>query len=162
MNYTNIAQECGISAKTVKEYFSILEDTMLGFYLPAYTKITKRRVLQSPKFYYSDVAIPNHLLRRTTILPGTDVYGHTLEHFVIQELRAFLSYNYGEDKRFSYWHTLDNITSHDTKGLKAFGKEFPNAKRYLLSMEERPRMMNGIEIWPVCQFLSRLWAGKIV
>ena len=184
MNYTNIAQECGISAKTVKEYFSILEDTMLGFYLPAYTKIAKRRVLQSPKFYYFDVAIPNHLLRRTPILPGTDVYGHSLEHFVIQELRAFLSYNYGEDKRLSYWHTLDNkyevdavvgdaeigievkssdnITSHDTKGLKAFGKEFPNAKRYLLSMEERPRMMNGIEIWPVCQFLSRLWAGKIV
>lgn len=184
VNYTNIAQECGISAKTVKEYFSILEETMLGFYLPAYTKIAKRRVLQSPKFYYFDVAIPNHLLRRNPIQPGTDVYGHTLEHFVVQELRAFLSYNFGEDKRLSYWHTLDNkyevdavvgdaeigievkssdnITSHDTKGLKAFGEEFPKAKRYLLSMEERPRVLNDIEVWPVSQFLSRLWAGKVI
>lgn len=184
VNYSNIAQDCGISSKTVKEYFTILEETMLGFYLPAYTKITKRRVLQSPKFYYFDVAIPNHLLRRTPIQPGTDVYGHTLEHLVIQELRAFLSYNYGDDKRLSYWHTLDNkyevdavigdaevgievkssnkITSHDTKGLKVFGEEFPQSKRILLSMEERPRMLNGIEIWPVSQFLSRLWAGKVV
>lgn len=184
VNYSNIAQDCGISSKTVKEYFTILEETMLGFYLPAYTKITKRRVLQSPKFYYFDVAIPNHLLRRTPIQPGTDVYGHTLEHLVIQELRAFLSYNYGDDKRLSYWHTLDNkyevdavigdaevgievkssnkITSHDTKGLKVFGEEFPQSKRILLSMEERPRMLNGIEIWPVSQFLSRLWAGIVV
>lgn len=181
VNYTNIAQDCGISAKTVKEYFSILEETMLGFYLPAYTRVVKRRVLQAPKFYYFDVAIPNHLLHRTPIQPGTDVYGHTLEHFVIQELRAYLSYH-DEKRQLCYWHTLDNkyevdavigdaevgievkssnnITSSDTKGLKAFGEEHPEAKLFLLSMEESPRKLNNIEIWPVTQFLSRLWAGK--
>ena len=189
VNYTNIAQDCGVSAKTVKEYFTILEETMLGFYLPAYTKVVKRKLIQSPKFYYFDVAIPNHLLRRTPLQPGTDLYGHALEHLVVQELRAFVSYTFGEDKTMSYWRTLDNkyevdvlisdarshqvdvaievkasdhVVSSDTKGLKAFGEEHPNAKLILLSMEERPRMLNGIEIWPVAEFLPRLWGRKVI
>ena len=189
VNYTNIAQDCAVSAKTVKEYFTILEETMLGFYLPAYTRTVKRRLTLSPKFYYFDVAIPNHLLHRVPLKKGTDIYGHATEHLVVQELRAFLSYTYGEEMAMSYWRTLDgkyevdilisdrtsnevrmaievkssdNVTSSDTKGLKAFGEEHPDAKLILLSMEERPRMMNGIEVWPVEQFLQRLWDGKMI
>ncbi len=189
VNYTNIAQDCGVSAKTVKEYFAILEETLLGFYLPAYTRVVKRRLMQSPKFYYFDVAIPNHLLRRVPLQAGTDIYGHALEHFVIQELRAFLSYTFGEDKSLCYWRTLDNkyevdilvvnqitgdveiaievkasdhVTSSDTKGLKAFSEEHPDTKLFLVSMEERARLMNGVEVWPVVQFLERLWAKKII
>ena len=183
VNYTNIAQDCGVSAKSVKEYFTILEETMLGFFLPAYTKVVKRRVAVSPKFYYFDVAIPNHLLHRTPLKHGTDVYGHALEHFVIQELRAYLSYRH-PNKTLTYWHTLDNkyevdaiigdaeigievkstssASSSDTKGLRAFSEEYPHAKLILLSMEKQPRMVNGIEIWPVKQFLQRLWQERIV
>ena len=183
VNYTNIAQDCGISSKTVKEYFSILEETMLGFFLPSYTRVVKRRVIQSPKFYYFDVAIPNHLLHRVPLQQGTDVYGHALEHLVIQELRAYISYHH-PFKSLSYWHTLDNkyevdavlgdaevaieikssknINSRDTKGLKAFSEEYPEARLYLLSMEERPRKLNGVEIWPVELFFKRLWSGKII
>lgn len=189
VNYTNIAQDCAVSAKTVKEYFTILEETMLGFYLPAYTRTVKRRLTLSPKFYFFDVAIPNHLLHRVPLKKGTDIYGHATEHLVVQELRAFLSYTYGEEMVMSYWRTLDgkyevdvlisdrtsnevrmaievksadNVTSSDTKGLKAFGEEHPDAKLILLSMEERPRMMNGIEVWPVEQFFQRLWDGKMI
>lgn len=184
VNYTNIAQDCGVSAKTVKEYFSILEETMLGFFLPAYSRVVKRKLIQSPKFYYFDVAIPNHLLHRVPLQQGTDIYGHALEHFVIQELRAFLSYYFGEDKPLSYWRTLDNkyevdaiignaeiaievkssnrVSSNDTKGLKAFGEEHPDAKLILLSLEERPRLLNGIEVWPVVHFLERLWSRIIL
>ena len=189
VNYTNIAQDCGVSAKTVKEYFAILEETMLGFYLPAYTRTVKRKLTQSPKFYYFDVAIANHLLHRRTLMPGTDLYGHALEHLVVQELRAFLSYTFGEDKALRYWRTLDNkyevdallcdvmtnvvdvaievkssdrVASNDTKGLKAFGEEHPDTKLILLSMEDKPRMLNGVEVWPVTLFLQRLWARKII
>ena len=178
VNYTNIAQDCGVSSKTVKEYFTILEETMLGFYLPAYTKVVKRRVIQSPKFYYFDVAIPNHLLGRLPLQRGTDFYGHALEHFVVQEIRAWLSYK-DTGKKMAYWHTLDNkyevdvvigeaevgieiksttsVSSSDTKGLKAFGEEYPQAKLVMVALEECPRKFNGIEIWPVEQFLQRLW-----
>ena len=184
VNYANIARDCGVSAKTVKEYFSILEETLLGFCLPAYVKEVKRRVQQSPKFYFFDVAIPNHLLHRVPLVQGTDVYGHALEHLIIQELRAYLSYRRGENESLSYWHTLDNryevdavvgdaemaieikssknVESHDTKGLKAFGEEHPEAKLVLISMEDTPRKLNGIEVWPATQFLSRLWAGKFL
>jgi predicted AAA+ superfamily ATPase len=84
----------------------------------------------------------------------------------------------------SYWHTLDNkyevdavigdaevavevkssknIDSSDTKGLRAFEGEYPSAKLILLSLEDRPRKLNNIEIWPVCDFLQRLWANKII
>ena len=183
VNYTNIAQDCGVSSKTVKEYFSILEETMLGFFLPSYTKVVKRRVVQSPKFYYFDVAIPNHLLRRTPLQPGTDVYGHALEHLVIQELRAYMAYRQPL-KSLTYWHTLDNkyevdavlgdaevaievkssknVGSRDTKGLKAFSEEYPEAKLYLLSLEDRPRKFNGVEVWPVELFFKHLWDGKVI
>lgn len=183
VNYTNVAQDCGISAKTVKEYFTILEETMLGFFLPAFTRVVKRRVIQSPKFYYFDVAIPNHLLHRIPLQPGTDTYGHALEHFVIQELHAYLSYRQ-PNRQLCYWHTLDNkyevdavvgnaevaieikstssVTSHDTKGLRAFNEEYPQAKLLLVSQEPRPRLLNGIEIWPVEQFLQRLWEDKFL
>lgn len=189
VNYTNIAQECGLSSKTVKEYFSILEETMLGFYLPAFTRVVKRRLIQSPKFYYFDVAIPNHLLHRIPLQPGTDIFGHAFEHLVVQELRAFISYIYEDDKKISYWRTLDNkyevdvviqdvitnnvetaieikstnnVTSNDTKSLKAFSEEHSDAKLIVVSMEERPRMLNGIEIWPATQFLNKLWSKKII
>ena len=88
------------------------------------------------------------------------------------------------DKSLSYWHTLDNkyevdavighaevgievksskiVTSSDTKGLKAFSEEYPDAKLYLLSMEERPRKQGNIEIWPVEQFLKRLWNNQVI
>ena len=183
VNYTNIAQDCGVSSKTVKEYFTILEDTLLGFFLPSFTRVVKRRVIQSPKFYYFDVAIANHLLHRYPLQPGTDTYGHALEHLVIQELRAFLAYRC-PFKRLSYWHTLDNkyevdaiigdaevaievkstvsVSSHDTKGLKAFGEEYPVAKRIIVCLEETPRLVNGIEVWPVSMFFKRLWDGKII
>ena len=183
VNFTNIAQDCGVSAKTIKEYFTILEETMLGFFLPAYTKVVKRRVILSPKFYYFDVAIANHLLGRLPLQQGTDIYGHALEHLIIQELRAYLSYK-NIEKPLRFWHTQDNkyevdavvgdaeiaievkssasVTFHDTRGLKAFGEEHPKAKLVIVSQEERPRKLNGIEIWPAKQFLEQLWAGEMV
>lgn len=183
VNFTNIAQDCGVSSKTVKEYFTVLEETMLGFFLPAYTKTVKRRVILSPKFYYFDVAIASHLLGRLPLQQGTDVYGHALEHLIIQELRAYLSYK-NIEKPLSFWHTQDNkyevdavvgdaeiaieikssesVASRDTRGLKAFSEEHPEAKLIIVSQEESPRKLNGIEIWPAKQFLERLWAGEIV
>lgn len=184
INYTNIAQDCGISAKTVKEYFSILEETMLGFYLPAFTRTVKRRLIQSPKFYFFDVAIPIHMLHHSPLQPGTDLYGHAIEHLVVQEIRAFVSYKYNDVKKIWYWRTLDNkyevdlvigdaevaieikasnnISSKDTKGLRIFGEEHPEAKLFLISMENAPRKQDGVEFWNIEVFLRRLWKGQIL
>ena len=72
VNYANIARDCGVSAPAVKEYFQILVDTLLGRFVPAYTKRPKRRVIQAPKFYFADVGVVNILAKRGTIEPGSE------------------------------------------------------------------------------------------
>lgn len=184
VNYTKIASECGVSSKTVKEYFVILQETLLGYMLPAYTKTVKRRVQVAPKFYYFDVGITNYLLHRDDPLRrGTAEYGHAFEHLIVQEVMAYMDYSESM-KGLSFWHTQnnayevdlvvgnaevaleikssDNITTSHLKGLKAFGEEHPDCKLIVVSLEERPRMMNGVEIWPAQEFLKRLWKGNVV
>lgn len=183
INFSKIASDCGVSSKTVKEYFSVLEETLIGMFLPAYCKVMKRKVQVAPKFYYFDVGITNHLLHRGKLQRGTAEYGHAFEHLIIQELVAYLDYS-ESDKKLSFWHTLNNayevdaivgdaeaaieikasnrIVSAHLKGLKAFQEEHPKCRLYVVSLEERPRLFNGVEIWPATDFLKRLWSGKII
>ena len=183
VNYTKIAAECGISSKTVKEYFTILEETLVGMYLPAFTKVVKRKLQSSPKFYFFDVGIANYLLQRPMLTRGTAEYGHAFEHLIIQELVAYIDYA-ESTKKIAFWHTLNNayevdavigngevaieikssanITSSHLKGLKAFQEEYPQCRLIVVSLEERPRMFNGVEVWPATDFLARLWHGKII
>jgi len=181
VNYSNIASECGVSAPTVKEYFSILEETLIGFTIPAFTRKVKRRVIQSPKFYYFDVGIANFLLKRNSLSPGSPEFGHALEHLVIQELVAYLSYS-GSRHELSYWRTTSGfevdaiigaaltaieiksnaeVHPHHAKGLKAFAEEFPDARLILVSMDKYPRTMNGIDVMPVNDFLKQMWEGLL-
>ena len=90
INNNNIAQECGVHATTVNSYFDILEDTLIGYRIPAYTKVMQRRLVQAPRFYYFDIGITNHLLHRKDLMRGTADYGHAFEHLVVQELVAYL------------------------------------------------------------------------
>lgn len=183
VNYTKIASDCGVSSKTIKEYFTILEETLVGMFIPAYTKVIKRKVQLAPKFYYFDVGITNYLLHREKLQHGTAEYGHAFEHLIIQELAAYLDYS-ESNKKLSFWHTLNNayevdavigdaelaieiksserIVSSHLKGLKAFKEEHPQCKLVVVSLEEMPRLFNDVEVWPAKEFLSRLWAGKII
>ncbi len=181
VNYTNIAAECGVSAKTVKEYFDILQETMFGFMLPAYVHTARRRVIQAPKFYYFDVGIANYLLNRTPLNRDSNDYGHAFEHFIVQELHAYLTYRHSR-KQLSYWRTSSGIEvdcvigdaqvaieikssvdvrRNQLKGLHAFAEEHPGVKQYVVSQEVFPRLVDGIEIWPAFDFLVRLWSDQL-
>ena len=92
VNFTNIARECSVSSPTAKGYFGILEDTLLGKWLPAYRKRRKRRVIGAPKFYFADVGVVNRLARRGEMSPGSQLYGKAFENWVFHELSAFISY----------------------------------------------------------------------
>lgn len=183
LNYTKIASDCGVSSKSVKEYFSILEETMLGYHIPAYSKVIRRKLVAAPKFYFFDVGIPNYLMKRIPLKSGSSEYGHALEHLICQELKAYLSYR-GIDKNLSYWRTSDHryevdfivgdaevaievkssetVDSSETRGLRAFAEEHPSARLIIVSMEQRPRRHKDIEIWPAREFLRKLWADKII
>lgn len=182
VNYTNIASECGVSAVTVKEYFQILEDTLIGRYLPAYQKTPKRRVITAPKFYFFDIGIVNHLLKRGRIEFGSELFGNAFEHFIYNELYAHSSYS-GKDYPIYYWRTAsqieidfvlgnndvaievkatNNALPKHLKGLKAFSEEYAVKQLILVCNEPLPRISDGIRILPWKIFLEELWAGKIM
>ena len=182
MNYNNIASECGVSAPTIKEYFSILEDTMIGYMIPAYKKVIKRRVILAPRFYFFDVGVTNHLLRRRNLEQGSPEYGKAFEQFVIQELYAYCTYN-NIEPGLSYWRTSSGyevdvilgdamvaveiksskeVHPHHLKGLKAFAEEYPNTRRVVVSNDSRRRITSGVEIFPLAEFLQEIWKGSII
>ena len=181
VNYSNIAQDCGIDSKTVAAYFSILEETLIGYMVPAYAKVVKRKVRQAPRFYYFDVSIPNYLLGRRNLQPGSIDFGHAFEHLVVQEIIAYLGYH-GKLEKLSYWHTYndyevdvvlgdaevgieikstDEVQSRHLHGLKAFKEEHPGVRMIVVSLDPNPRLFKEVEVWPVKQFFEQLWSGKI-
>ena len=180
--YKNIAQDCGIDYRTVKDYFEILVDTLVGYIVPGFTRTQKRRSIQAPKFYYFDVGVANYLRNRRNIQLGSADFGQAFEHFIIQELIAYLGYNENEEQ-LSYWRTssgyevdaiigngriaieiksVEEIQSRHLKGLKAFREEYPECRLIAVSFDTRPRIANEVEIYPATEFLSELWKGKIV
>lgn len=177
INYTNVAQDCGVSATTVKEYFNILEQTLIGYMIPAFTLSKKRRAITTSRFYYFDVGVVNHLLNRTNLQPGSVDFGHAFEHLMIQEIIAYLNYRERKEK-LSYWRTAsgyevdaiigdgsvaiefkscDEVQSKHTKGLRAFKEDFPEARLIVVSLDRNYRKLNEIEIFPAIDFLRRMW-----
>lgn len=181
VNYANIASECGVSAQTIKSYFGILEDTLVGYLIPAYTKVMKRRLVQAPKFYFFDVGLTNHLLHRDALVRGTPEYGHAFEHFIIMELIAYIGYNHKEEK-LSYWRThtgvevdvvignaklaieiksADEIAKRHMKGLKSFGDDYPDCRKIIVSLDRINRKEDDIELIYVHDFLKMLWNDEL-
>ncbi|MBO7648971.1 MAG: ATP-binding protein, partial [Bacteroidales bacterium] len=107
INYSNIASDCGVAAKTVKAYYQILKDTLMGYEIPAYTRVVKRKVVQASKFYYFDVGLVNYLMGRHRLRRGSDDYCHAFEHLVMQEIIAYRGYCRRREK-ISYWHTYNH------------------------------------------------------
>lgn len=155
LNYSNIASDCGVSAKTVQSYFRILYDTLIGYENPAYRKEVKRKVVQAPKFYYFDVGLANYLMGRHSLKRGTDDYGHAFEHFVMQEIIAYKGYNekreiisnrrtydrkevdtiVGEAKVAIEIKSVEQVRIRHEAGLRAFKEEHPDCRLILVSME---------------------------
>ena len=110
INISNIARDIGVDDKTVSEYFSILEDTLLGFHLHAFRHSFRKRLSQKPKFYLFDVGVAR-ALNRASLLPiseGTYEYGKHFEHFIILECMKLADYFY-PDYRFSYLRTHNDV-----------------------------------------------------
>ena len=182
VNYSNIATDCGVSAPTIREYFHILEETLIARFLPSYRRKPKRRVIQSPKFFMFDIAIANYLLKRGTIVPGSELFGRSFEHFIYQELFAHSRYS-GLQYEISYWRTASQIevdfvlgenevgievksskqiTPRHLKGLKSFAEEYRVKKLILVSTDPYTRQVGNISLMPWNIFLDKLWEGEII
>lgn len=187
VNFTNIAREVGVDSKTVQEYYNILIDTLMGFFISPFRKRASRDIIKSiPKFYLMDTGVANYICdRRINDLSGSDA-GKSLEHLVVLELLSFRAL---KEKEFSinYWRTksglevdyiLDEgniavevkisrqVDKKDFLGLAAFADEHKPKKLILICLEERKRKVSlpncEIEVLPILEFLGSLWADEIL
>ena len=181
LNFSNIANDSAVPASTVRDYYTILEDTFIGFIVPAWMKTTKRKPISTAKFYYFDLGVKNTLAGIQSIPIQSDLYGMAFEHFIALELRAFISY-YRKHLSLSYWQAkngqeVDFIIGNDIaievkatnrtqdkhlKGLRALSEE-GICKRYILvSQDKLKRRVDGIEVIHWKDFLSELWKNSII
>ncbi len=185
LNYTKLGNDAQISPRTVRDYFQILQDTLVGDLLPAFQRTRTRKAVTTEKFYFFDVGVTNALVERWSVSPRTPEYGRVLEHLVEREVRASLDY-FRSDRHLFFWRSLSRIevdfvvaegqkpvvaievkasrsvSSQDLKGLRAFGEDWPRVRKVVVSMEPHPRTTEDrIEILPVEQFLAQLWDQAI-
>jgi uncharacterized protein len=182
INFTEIASDTGIKLNTVRSYFEILSDTLVGDTLSPFRVTGSRKAVATPKFYFFDQGVVNALLGRFEVTPESELFGKALEQIIYQELRAFLSYN-EKDISLSYWRThsqfevdflLDekvaievksskNISARAEKGLNALAEDVKLERKLIVCLETaRRRTSTGVEIVPVNDFLLELWAGEVV
>jgi predicted AAA+ superfamily ATPase len=182
LNYSNAARESGVSVKTIREYYQILEDTLVGRQLPPWKKSKKRRLIETAKFFFFDVGIVSSLLGYRSITPSTTEYGRAFEHFILQECWAYRHYS-RLDFPISYWRTAsgsevdlilgdaevaieikssENVESR-TKGLHLFLEEFKCKKSIIVSRDPLPRKLESkIMVLPWQFFCDQLWNGDII
>ncbi|MBI4904031.1 MAG: ATP-binding protein [Acidobacteria bacterium] len=182
LNFTEIGSDAGVPARTVREHYQLLEDTLLGFQLQPYARTRKRKPVATAKFYLFDTGVANCLRRRRTVLPGSTEYGESLEHQIVLECRAYLGYRRIDDP-LCFWrsqsklevdlvigdHTAIEVTAAERvsekkfTGLRAIAEEVRLKRKIVVCREPAPRVTeDGIHVMPVTVFLQALWDGEVL
>jgi uncharacterized protein len=182
INYTNVASDAQVPRQTVKQWYQILIDTLLGFELAPYAGSVKRKAIETAKFYLFDPGVVRTLRRLPVIAPESADFGEFFEHFIFLELRAWMDYRRPRGD-LAYWRSrsgyevdfiLDGEVAVEVKaaaiaqerhaaGLRALKDEGKLRRFILVCREERPGMLDGgIEVLPWREFLERLWSDTIL
>jgi predicted AAA+ superfamily ATPase len=180
LRYEALSSDSGVNAKTIRNYVEIIEDTLLGFALPAFRQTRTRKAVAHAKFYLFDLGVVNALCHRGPIAAKSELFGRAFEHFVVLELRAYLSYA-RSDLSLSYWRSTshfevdcivggalaieikstDFVTARDLRGLKALREEGLIPRSLVVSHDPQKRVVDGIELWPWQAFLTALWNQQL-
>ncbi len=182
LNVSEVARECEVSRSTVAGYLELLDDLLLSFRLPVFSRRAKRRLVTHPRFFYFDTGVFRSLRPRGPLDRPHEIDGAALEGLVAQHLRAWLDWS-DATATLHYWRTrsgsqvdfvvygtpgiwgidvmnADRIRPADLRGLRAFGDEYPEAERVLLYRGERRLLRGGALCLPVEDFLLRLNPGR--
>ena len=183
MNYENISRDIGISGVSVRQWYSILSDTLIGFEVPPFRKTKIRKPNASSKFYLFDVGVARKLQGLARIEEGTAEFGRYFENYIAMEIRSWLDYSGFDGIGLSYWHAksgqevdfiineeiavevkaASRVSARDLKGLKALMEEGLMRKYVLVCRESYPQLLdNGILILPYTDFLDQLWNGSLM
>lgn len=182
-NYLNIARECGVDSKTVKEYYQILVDTLMGTMVEPFKRRQSRQVIsRAAKFYLFDVGVAGAITKRHLEEEKGELFGKAFEHFIFMEMAVYNSYN-ELDCEINFWRTKSGleinfvlgggevaievkgatrIDKRDLRPLNAFIEEYSPRKAYVVCNEREERVHGQIRIMPYRNFLRDLWEGKII
>ena len=181
LNFTEIGNDANVPPSTVREYYSALEDTLMGFMLPPWTKSKKRKAIKTGKFYFFDVGVKHALARTRQLERNSDLYGHAFEHFLAMELRAYIDYaRLPEELKF--WRSIhgqevdfvvgdrvavevkatQKISDKHFRGMLALKEEGIFEKYYLVTQDKIERKRETIQCLHWETFLSKLWGGEII
>jgi predicted AAA+ superfamily ATPase len=181
LNYTNVARESGVSAKVVRTYFEILENTYLGYRIAPWTRAKSRRMILTEKFYLFDVGVTNYLARRQARV-GSAEFGKAFEQLILMELKAYQAYVKPE-LEIRFWRTASGfevdfvlgemqvaievkgsarVHDGDLAGLRALREDHRVKRSVVVSLEREPRTAApGIDVLPWKIFLEQLWSGAL-
>jgi predicted AAA+ superfamily ATPase len=182
INYSSIARACGVDSKTVREYFQILEDTLVAYRIDPYVKRRHRDVIISaPKFYLFDVGVAGSLCARTINETRGAEFGRGFEHLVLMELVAYFAYR-EIDQPISYWRTksglevdfvlgdgavavevkgTSQVDNRDLRSTVSFAEEYKPKKTFVVCDEVAKRRVGQVLIIPWREFLKELWRNQI-
>lgn len=186
LNFTELGNDAQVPPRTVREYYQILEDTLVGSLLPAFQKTTTRKAITTAKFYLFDPGVANFLLGRKSVSPKTIEFGVLFEQAIYCEIKAYLDYHQMNDCLF-YWRSTSqyevdflirnksdqwvaievkssaNPAPRDYKGIFALEEDLELKMKLVVCLADKPRITDKqIEILPLRIFLERLWGGSIV
>lgn len=181
INYTNVSSDSMVPRQTVKLWYQILVDTLLGFELAPYARTMKRKSVETAKFYLFDIGVVRTLRRLPPIAPESADFGEFFEHYIFLELKAWIDYRRPRGA-LSYWRSLSGYEvdfvldgevavevkaaaiaqEKHTAGLRALREEGGIGRFILVCREDRPRMLDGVEVLPWREFLELLWADRIL
>jgi len=178
LNISNVARECEVERKTAEGYVTILEDLLLSFKLPVFTKRAKRKIVSHPKFYLFDAGVFRSLRPAGPLDRPAEIEGCALEGLIAQHLFAWNSYR-NDNNRLYYWRTragsevdfvvygeevfwaievknTSRIRPEDLRALTAFKTDYPESTPFLVYRGKERLMKNGILCVPCDEFLLNL------
>ena len=182
LNVSEVARECQVKRKTVDNYLAVLDDLLLSFRVPVFSRRAKRKLISHPKFYYFDCGVFRSLRPSGPLDSPQEIDGGALEGLIAQHLRAWIGYG-NTSCRLHYWRTRAGLEvdfvlyGEDTfvgievknsarihkkmlKGLKAFREDYPEAQLLLVYRGNERLVLNGILCLPCEEFLRGLVPGK--
>jgi len=181
LNFAKIGNDSGLPAATVREHYFLLEDTLVGFLLPAWTKSRKRKAISTAKFYFFDTGVAHALAGTQTLDRNSDLYGRSFEQWIAMELRAYLGYRRRREE-LSYWrsvadHEVDfligdhvaveakatrKVGTSDLRGLTALAEEKIVHRMFLVSEDPIETRRGPIRCLPWRTFLAELWGDRLL
>ena len=176
LNYSNVGHDAQVPRQTVVQWYEVLRDTLIAFELPAWSRTVKRKAIETAKFYFFDTGVVRTLRRLPPVSEASADFGEFFEHLVFLELRAWIDYRKPRTP-LAYWRSrsgyevdfiLDDRVAIEAKAtrrvqrkhlrsLRALAEERLVERSIVVCREERPRVEDGIEIWPLEFFLAALW-----